>query len=346
MIEEKSPPSWFRRNGKALAIIGIIVLAVVGATTVVILGYQMQWNWTGFNASTGPNVRQYQPTKTLWDWMQLLIVPIVLAIAVFLLNFAMNQNERAEAKRRNETERDIALDNQRETSLQNYLDRMSDLLLNNQLRDPGSSTDEVRHIARVRTLTVLFGLDPVRKGNLIRFLYDAGLISVDEDTKRGSIDLSEANLSNADLTRANLIGADLKGADLSGAILSFARLDETHLEGAILSEANLTGTQLSGANLSSSKLGGAKLRGTNLKRVNLNDADLRMADLYRTDMSRADLRGADLRGADLRGANLSRLNLVDVILNGVITSEETNLDGTILSLEQKESIKRKKDGSF
>src|ERR1700730_6499197 len=138
MLEGKSPPSWLRRHRKVLTISGVCIGLAVSATIFIISGYQLQWDWTGFNASTGPNVRQYQPTKTLWDWMQLLIVPTVIAIAVFLLNFAMNQNERAETKRRTETERDIALDNQHETSLQNYLDRMSDLLLNNQLRIPGS----------------------------------------------------------------------------------------------------------------------------------------------------------------------------------------------------------------
>lgn len=345
MLERSPSPSWFRRNKKALIIICIVILCV-GGPIFVSFGYRMHWEWTGFNASTGPNTLQYQPVKTLWDWMQLLIVPIVLTIAAFLLNFTMNQNERAETKRRTETERDIALDNQRETSLQNYLDRMSDLLLNNQLRESSSNTVEVRHIARVRTLTVLFGLDPIRKGNLIRFLYDAGLISADEDTKKGVIDLNEANLSNADLTRANLIGANLAGADLSGATLSFARMDEAYLVGANLSEANLTGTQLSGADLSSTRLGGAKLRGTNLKGAYLNDADLRMANLYRADMSRADLRGADLRGADLRGANLNRLNLVDVPLNRAIISHETKLDGTILSDKQKESLKQTDSDAF
>ena len=138
----------------------------------------------------------------------------------------MNRNERAETKQRAETERTIALDDQRETSLQNYLDRMSDLLLNNHLQDLASTTVEVCHIARVRTLTVLFGLDPVRKGILIRFLYDAGLISVDENTGKSVIDLKDANLSEIDLIRANLKKAELGEADLSGAKLNFARLDE------------------------------------------------------------------------------------------------------------------------
>jgi uncharacterized protein YjbI with pentapeptide repeats len=348
MLEEKSRAGWIEslaRKRKNLFLIGGMLL-LTGFIVFVYFGYRMHLDWTGFNESIGPNIRQYQPTKTVWDWLQLLIVPAVLAFAAAWLNFAMNRNERAETKQRAETERTIALDDQRETSLQNYLDRMSDLLLNNHLQDLASTTVEVCHIARVRTLTVLFGLDPVRKGILIRFLYDAGLISVDENTGKSVIDLKDANLSEIDLIRANLKKAELGEADLSGAKLNFARLDEACLEKAILSEANLTGTQLSGADLSAAKLGGAKLRGTNLKQALLVRADLKMANLYKTDMSRADLRGADLRGADLRGANLSRLNLLDVTVTGAIISDETNLEGTILSDKQKESLRKVKDGSM
>ncbi len=347
MVEQKSRAGWLEllaRKRKPIFLISIVLL-LISFIVFVYFGYHLQLDWTGFNKSSGPNILQYQPTKTVWDWLQLLIVPAVLAVAASWFNFAMNHNEQAETKQRAETERTIALDNQRETSLQNYLDRMSDLLLNNHLHDPASTTVDVCYIARVRTLTVLFGLDPVRKGILIRFLYDAGLMSVDENMGKSVIDLTDANLSEIDLIRANLKEADLREADLSGAKLNFARLDGAHLEKAILSEANLTGTQLSGANLSEAKLGGAKLRGTNLKQAHLVRADLKMANLYKTDMSRADLRGADLRGADLRGANLSRLNLLDVTVTGAIISDETNLVGAILSAKQKETLKKVKDGS-
>ncbi|MGB8343617.1 MAG: pentapeptide repeat-containing protein, partial [Ktedonobacteraceae bacterium] len=241
-----------------------------------------------------------------------------------------NKHERAETKQRAEVEHAIAQDSQREILLQTYLDRMSDLILTNQLLRSDSETIEVRHIARVRTMTVLLRLDDDRKGSLIRFLYDAGLISIDKGTGKSIINLSGANLSNADLNRANLIGADLRGADLSGAKLSFARLDDAHLEKANLSEANLTGAHLSDAHLVETKLGGAKLRGTNLKWAHLNDADIRKADLYRADISRA----------DLSGANLSEINLVDVIFDAITVSNETNLVGVTITPEQQKIIER------
>jgi hypothetical protein len=41
---------------------GSINLIIISILTLLIGGYLLHWEWTGFN-------------KTLWDWMQLLIVP-------------------------------------------------------------------------------------------------------------------------------------------------------------------------------------------------------------------------------------------------------------------------------
>lgn len=326
MVEQKSRAGWLEllaRKRKPIVLVGS-VLFLIGFIVFVYFGYHLQLDWTGFNESIGPNIRQYQPTKSLWDWLQLLIVPAVLGVAATWLNFVMNRNERAETKQRADIEHAIAQDSQRETLLQTYLDRMSDLILTNHLRQSGPDTIEARHIARVRTMTVLLRLDDDRKGSLIRFLYDAGLITIVKGTGESIINLDGANLSNANLNRTNLIGADLRGADLSGANLSFARFDDAHLEKATLSEANITGAFLTDAQLNGTKLGGARLRGTNLKRANLNDADLRETDLYRADISRA----------DVSGANLSGLDLTDVIFDQITMSNETNLEGTKLTPEQ------------
>src|SRR5260221_1248189 len=98
---------------------------------------------------------------------------------------------------------------------------MSELLLykDNPLRE-SASEDEVRKIARVRTLTMLTRLDNERKKSVLQFLHESGLIETDKHIidLRGA-DLYGANLSDADLRGADLYGADLRGADLSEAIL-------------------------------------------------------------------------------------------------------------------------------
>ena len=102
------------------------------------------WTWTGFN-------------KSLWDWMQLLIIPAALAVVAIWFNRVERRNEQ-----------DIASDNQQEAALQAYLDKMSELLLKEGLRKP-ETDNEVRKIGRARTLTVLRKLDPERKGSLLPF---------------------------------------------------------------------------------------------------------------------------------------------------------------------------------
>jgi len=182
--------------------------------------------------------------KTLWDWMQLLIIPFVLTVGGFL--FSTYQHD-ADQRR--------ALDQQQATILQTYIDNIQDLLLNHNLRGdaptPKSDADkvtiqEIQELAHARTLTALQGLDPQRKGALLQFLHEAQLIGmIDPKTDKGTariIDLSFADLSGADLS-----GADLSGADLSGADLSFANLNGVDLSGANLRGAKVTIEQLAEA---------------------------------------------------------------------------------------------------
>jgi hypothetical protein len=75
--------------------------------------------------------------------------------------------------------------------------------------------DEVQTVARTRTLTVLRGLDGVRKGAVVQFLFEAGLISVAKpqgESKKPSEPI--VSLNGAVLSKVNLIKANLSGAYL------------------------------------------------------------------------------------------------------------------------------------
>lgn len=53
----------------------------------------------------------------------------MLAAGGYLFTFTISRNERKAADRRNQTEREIAQDNQREAAVQEYIDKISELLL-------------------------------------------------------------------------------------------------------------------------------------------------------------------------------------------------------------------------
>jgi uncharacterized protein YjbI with pentapeptide repeats len=273
-----------------------ITILVVGLLALVIFGYLLRLAWTGFF------------NKTLWDWLQLLIIPAVLAVGGYLFNFAASRNER-----------EIASDKQREDALQAYIDKISELLLKEHLGELKLEYEKVRKIARVRTLTILRGLDAERKGSVIQFLHESGLISKDKHI----INLSGANLSGADLS-----GADLSGASLMRANMASVNLSEANLSGADLSEANLFQADLRGANLDYADLSGADLfeadlRGALLLAI-LFQAKLREATLSGVDLSGAMLIEADLSGADLSGANLTQEQWERVkSLQGAIMPDES-----------------------
>jgi uncharacterized protein YjbI with pentapeptide repeats len=237
--------SWWQNIRKPLevAIIFFLLVVLIALIVVIILGYKLNWGWTGLGK------------KTLWDWMQLLIIPSALAIGAYLFNFSISRNEQK-----------IASDKQREDALQAYFDRMSELLFEKNLRE-SKSDSEVRTMARARTLTVLHALDAERKGNLLQFLYEARLINI--DVSDGIIDLSKVDLTRANLTEANLryaifYDADLRGANLGGADLEGAIFYDAYLHGANLSNTDLSFANLTGADLTGADLTGADLSGANL----------------------------------------------------------------------------------
>ncbi len=98
------------------------------------------------------------------------------------------------------------------------------MLLHENLRE-SKPENEVRKIARVRTLTVLRRLDGLRKGSVLQFLHESGLI----DKDKRIIDLRGAHLDGAYLDHADLRGASLEDACLAGAYLFEAHLARTNI---------------------------------------------------------------------------------------------------------------------
>jgi multidrug efflux pump subunit AcrA (membrane-fusion protein) len=185
--------------------------------------------------------------KTVWDWMALLIVPLVLVVIglVFTLLQDARQQEIEDRRaqdaqkienQRAEAERELAEQRAQDEALQAYLDQMSQLMLERKLleAEPG---DPVHTLAQARTSTVILRLDAEHNESVARFLIDSGLAlrskasaKLLEDIVLSHATLSDASLFFADLSDANLFIADLVGADLSDANLEGARATEEQLE--------------------------------------------------------------------------------------------------------------------
>lgn len=262
-----------------LNIIGLVVIMLI-VFQFIISGYQA--NWSGFGERVLSN-GEIVPAKTLWDWIELLVIPLVLSISAFLLNLSGKNIERKFTEKRAELDREIAKDSQEEAALQAYINYMTELLLEKKLKT--AKSEEIRTIARIRTLTVLRRLNARRKGDVMDFINEAELINLPNPI---------VNLSGADLSNANLIGADLSNTHLQYVNLKGARLHFAHLDGA----------DLLGSNLPEAELYSATLKGTNLTSVNLNEAFLNGANLYEANLLLTNFTNATLSRAYLKGAKI------------------------------------------
>jgi uncharacterized protein YjbI with pentapeptide repeats len=196
--------------------------------------------WTGFGSYAIRKDKQAE--KKLWDWLQLLLVPSLLAVGGWWLN-----------KSQKESEQKIETDRQQQKALDEFYNCVTDLMLKGDLFD-GPKNKESRKIARIRTLTVLGTLDAERKGQVIQFLYESGLIN-----KSPIVVLNGADLRNAALEGARLVGIEIRGAHFNRASLRGANLRESDIRGSDFSDADLTFSEFSNANIRQAMFPNAKL---------------------------------------------------------------------------------------
>lgn len=245
-----------------------IVICVLLLFALLIFAIQSGYSqgWTGFgNYQTQTGIER---SKTLWDWMELLIVPIVLAGGAFLINnFEKKRSIQIEEQRAN-SEREIAKDNLQETLMQNYLDKMGDLLIDKNLK---KANKNVKDVARVKTLTVLRRLDKDRKVTVMLFLIESKLVLAPKPI----ISLSRADLMKADFRGTNLSGADLSETYLIDSLLANANLSKAVLRGSALIRANLEGANLSGVDLTNAILKDANLNNCNLTGAQITSEQLK-----------------------------------------------------------------------
>ncbi len=285
---------WLRKKiQKHRVSIGVIAIVLIVLIALIIVGYK--FDWTGFNgyykvttthiisgssSSTVTRTEEYQPGKTLWDWLGLFIIPIVV---VGVGSWFGRQQGKAQEK--------ATTQQQYKDALQTFWDNMSKLILDKDknLLHAGKGSP-VREIARTQTLVTLSRLSGSRnhKAALLLFLHEANLIKNPDPiislspTSGGErsqgvaktivAHWNGANLQGADLHDACLYQIDFRDAILSNASLSGANLEDTVLRGADLQLADLTGTSLKRADLSSANLAGANLTGATVTNEQLSKA--------------------------------------------------------------------------
>jgi excisionase family DNA binding protein len=324
------PPSWTRRIILIVVVSGVLAVLAALAWPIIenpsrLAAVNLSRFWVAIivaaTFSTMGFLVYFVANKTLWQLLEILIVPLALAIIGF--GFTTQQ----EARQAQQAERALALQEEgaQNAALQAYLDQMSLLMLEKDL--PGSEEgDAVFTLAQARTITVLSQLNEESGKVVSSFLFASGLLW--KPALLAGADLENAELPKVALPKANLADANLRGANLTDAVLIDADFSATEKVGedtihihmpADLTRADLTKAALQGANLSGCPLKQATLTDATLQSADLSSADLQGADLSHAALQAADLSSAestaDLRGAPLRFLKQEATNLTDADLS-------------------------------
>jgi uncharacterized protein YjbI with pentapeptide repeats len=290
--------------------------------------------------------------KTLWDWMELLIIPLSISIGVIIFNYLEKRNEL-----------NLEKEKMRGEVLYEYINSMTKMILDESFS--GYSSLKQITIARIKTLTALRMLDGDRKGILINFLFEAGLIGgVEEEVesnrgisvyKEAIISLRGADLSYAFLTgdyryeipnprmgNQNFEGHELWGIDLSGSNLSFAILDKVDLTDSKLVSANCRNASFINCRCVNTNFSNANCTGANFQQANFQNADFSNANLENANLSRSNIFSSRFvhyynpnpegfsQKTNLKGANLKEADTLDCFIIPTQIKETKNHKKLIL----------------
>lgn len=257
--------------------------------------------WTGFPPQpTNPNET---PAKTLWDWLELLIVPILLAVGGILYT---HRDKEREIRRQSE--------DQYQARYNKFVEQLIKILMTEDVEDK-----KVLQVVHMIILSTLRDVDGKRKRLILENLQDSRLLCNRDYLLLQNADFSGVNLRGINLAAANLSEVKFSKADLTGAVLDKALLSGTDLAdstliSAVLENAVMHEADLSRADLSRSFLDGTQLQGAYMSGVDLQGATLVGANLFGVDYSKADMRGADLTGC---------VPQIDVVTYDVIIDDKT-----------------------
>jgi hypothetical protein len=240
-----------------LAVAGVVALAFIVAF--VHTANRRRWHWTGLTEVWLPTREgeQLRPAKTLWDWLGLLVIPLVLAALRRLdgarkgqvLQFLAHAGLLEEMRGGGGGKVRLFFDDLGNADL-----HKADLLYSPHLEETDLRQADLRGAVLERAE-----------------LHDSHL----DGARAQGVHLLRANLYRATLRNADLRKADLEGASLVGAHLERASLRGADLQDARLEYAHLEGTDLEGAHLQSADLRGAHCDGVNMLGADVTDTRMR-----------------------------------------------------------------------
>ena len=296
---------------------------------------------------------------SLFNWFQCLIQ---LSITVSIAIYTVVEDSRLSSTAENNREKDLEIasltrqsdlylqdDQQKEDLIRNYIEYLSDLLTKPTINLNESS---VKFSIRLKTLSVLRELDPIRRTFLIWSLIEAQLVTyddqIDQSLRSPLIELSDSNLTGIDLTnqrtretflyclafdRLSLYRSSFRHSHLSGSTFINSMLDEADFSFTVnhyLREICPNQTNMRSYWLSFSR---SEMTSINMSYARLTSVDFSFARMDNADLTEIQLTGNLLFSHSiLNRARLDRCRIFDGrILFGSAEMNEVTAQSSRLS---------------
>jgi uncharacterized protein YjbI with pentapeptide repeats len=324
----------------------------------VVLAIMLVWVWIGYNQvypnykaaeligvkETRDNVTEFfEPPKTIWDLLDLLIVPLALAAGAAYLDLSNKKRQFA-----------IEEERLKDARYRNYLSSMEKLILEHGLleQNPESSC---QYLAQAYTRDVIKEINGMRIGELLDFLESYRLDLIDPERPQISlrglrfkkaimsfrnirrVNLAEvilhrsewnkctcdeiyapyAKFFRATIHKANFNNCNFENVEFKYSDLRDTIFDSCKLNGADFFRTNLTGTVFKNCELRN--VNWEKSKGLDKKYrlyIEIIDGNEIKKDYPSIDLSGMVFKEADLSGKNLAGADLSHCDFSDANLRG------------------------------
>lgn len=270
-------------------ILPLLLLLLIIANVAIVSNWISNFKWSGFQK------------KSFWDWLQLLIVPLMLALGAFYLNSAADFRDSQIAQERKQQE-----------ILTDYFSKMQGLIVETKKskQTPGSKESnseerlllEFRPTAKALTLSVLEQLDGKRKGKVITYLAESQLITVDNNKLYPQPEI-------------NLYGANLAGMVLND-VDQVETVNKRRL-GVAITGADMTDSTIKNVRL----FVGSQLRESKFIQANLTDVYFTNADMQGVQFIKSQMTGVDFSNTILSNTRFDNVETTKIII-----SPDTKLD--------------------
>ncbi len=310
------------------------VLLLLFIAVLVVFIRNTSFDWRPYDSST-QNVRN----PTLWDFLELFIIPTFLVLGGFALDRVNRQRERERQKleaeknqkevaHREKLKEDIERERYQRINLREFMDRIESLYTGKG-EELFNINEPARVTARARIKHVLHQADMKRKQHVIDFLLDSSLALVTHGQDKKCSLLEGFSLEQTDFCGLKMRGIDLTHVNLKGA----------HFENSSdLSDACLLNANVSGTNFSETLLSDANLSRVHAN-VESNENRENQTFFSHSQMERCDLSHAELWNVQFDNVTLIEAKFHAAYLHKCTIAEESNLSNAIFG-EENDAQKR------